>query len=98
MLSAIILAAGCGKRLKAAVPKPLVRIGKIPAIIYSLESLNRHPDVDEIILVVSTGNQKEIIQAVSKYSFKKIKVFALGGKRRQDSVYNGLEFVSANAD
>ncbi len=98
MLSAIILAAGGGRRLNAGVPKPLVKIGKFPAIIYSLGSLSRHADVDEIIIVINAGNQKAITKAVVRYSFKKIKAFVLGGQRRQDSVYNGLKEVSAHAD
>ena len=98
MLSAIIVAAGQGRRLKTTLPKPLVKIGKLPAIIYSLESLNRHPDIDEIIMVISAGNQKAITQALKSYSFKKIKAFVLGGKRRQDSVYHGLKAVSANTN
>jgi 2-C-methyl-D-erythritol 4-phosphate cytidylyltransferase len=96
MLSAIVVAAGQGLRLKAAQPKPLVKIGELPAIIYSLGTLNKHPDIDEIIVVISAGNQKAITQAVRSYSFKKIKAFVLGGKRRQDSVDNGLKEVSAN--
>ena len=98
MLSAIILAAGQGRRLKAVGPKPLVKIGKFPAIIYSLESLNRHPDINEIVVVISASNQKAITGALEKYPFKKIKAFVLGGKRRQDSVYNGLKKVSLNTD
>lgn len=98
MLSAIILAAGQGLRLKAAGPKPLVKIGKLPAIIYSLRSLDGHADIDEIIMVVSAGNQQAITKAIGSYSFKKIKVFVLGGKRRQDSVYNGLKEVSIKSN
>jgi len=98
MLSAIILAAGQGKRLNASVPKPLVKIGNLPAIVYSLRSLNKHPDIDEIIVVISAGNQRAITKALKNYSFKKIKAFVLGGARRQDSVYNGLKVVSVNSD
>lgn len=98
MLSAIILAAGQGRRLKAAVPKPLVKIGKIPVIIYSLRLLNSHPDIDEIILVVSAGNQPAISRVLRRRFFKKVKALVLGGQRRQDSVYNGLKKVSANTN
>ena len=94
MLSAIILAAGAGKRLGSSVPKPLVKIGKKPAIIYLLKEFDKHPDIDEIIVVVSAQNKGKIAQALKKYSFKKIKVLSLGGKRRQDSVRNGLGAVS----
>lgn len=98
MLSAIILAAGRGSRLNTSAPKPLVKIGNFPAIVYSLTSLNRHPDIDEIIVVVSAGNQQAIIKVLRSYSFKKIKAFVLGGARRQDSVSNGLKEISAKSD
>jgi 2-C-methyl-D-erythritol 4-phosphate cytidylyltransferase len=97
MLSAIILAAGKGMRLNATVPKPLVRIGSRPAIIYSLNSLNKHPDIDEIIVVLSSANQSKVIKVIKNYSFKKIKAIVLGGRRRQDSVYNGLKAVNKNS-
>ena len=98
MLSAIILAAGKGRRLNTVVPKPLVKIGSKPAIIYSLNSLNKHPGIDEIIVVFSRVNQGAIIKAAKRYPFKKIKSFVLGGRRRQDSVYNGLKAVNKNSD
>jgi 2-C-methyl-D-erythritol 4-phosphate cytidylyltransferase len=98
MLSAIILAAGQGRRLGAAGPKPLVKIGKLPVIIYSLNTLDRHPEIDEIIVVVNAKHQRAIIRLIKNYSFTKIKSFVLGGRRRQDSVYNGLKMVSGNSD
>lgn len=98
MLSAIILAAGQGKRLKAAVPKPLVEIGNRPTITYSLSTLDKHPDIDEIIVVLSAENRSQVTKIIKSYAFKKIKSFILGGKRRQDSVYNGLKEISLNAD
>ena len=97
MLSAIILAAGAGKRLGISVPKPLVRIGKRPAIIYSLKKFDKHPDIDEIIVVASAQNKGKISQALKRYSFKKIKVLCLGGKRRQDSVYKAFKAVSLSS-
>jgi len=98
MLSAIVLAAGKGRRLNAACPKPLVKIGGIPILIYSLASLNKHPDIDEIIIVFNAGNREKIIQAIKNYSFNKVKAFVLGARRRQDSVYNGLKAVNKRSD
>jgi len=94
MLSAIILAAGQGRRLKTATPKPLIKIGKLSAIVYSLNALDAHPGIDEVIVVVSTKNRRTIIRQINKFSFKKIVNIVIGGSRRQDSVYNGLKMVS----
>jgi len=98
MVSAIVLAAGAGKRLKSGVSKPLVKIAKRAAIIYSLEVLDKHFSINEIIVVVSSGNQKQIKEIVDNCFFKKITHFVMGGKRRQDSVNNGLKAVSLNSD
>jgi len=98
MLSAIILAAGQGRRLKAKTLKPLIRIGKSPVIIYSLNVLDKHPQVDEIIIVVNAKNQRAIKRLIKEHSFKKITSVVLGGLRRQDSVYSGLRMVSQKSD
>jgi len=98
MLSAIILAAGKGQRLGGRISKPLVKINNKPLINYSLEALSRHPGIDEIIVVYSRQNKKQIIQTIENCSFKKIKCFVIGGRRRQDSVYNGLKVVSQKND
>lgn len=98
MLSAIVLAAGVGKRLGIPVPKPLVEICKKPVIIYSLKEFDQHPDIDEIIVVVSAQNKAAIAKIIKQSSFKKIKALCLGGKRRQDSVYNGLGAISQDSN
>ncbi|MDD3346014.1 MAG: 2-C-methyl-D-erythritol 4-phosphate cytidylyltransferase [Candidatus Omnitrophica bacterium] len=94
MLSAIVLAAGKGVRLNSALPKPLVKIGGKPAIARSLAVLDRHPAVDEIVVVFGPDSRARIIDAVNKGRFRKVKVFVQGGRRRQDSVFNGLKALS----
>lgn len=98
MLSAIVLAAGVGLRLKARLPKPLVRISGLPAIIYSLRTFNYHPEINEIIVVCSASYRKLIVETVRKYPLKKIKSFVLGGSRRQDSVACGLKEINPDSD
>jgi 2-C-methyl-D-erythritol 4-phosphate cytidylyltransferase len=98
MLSAIIVAAGRGKRLKSPLSKPLIKIGKFPVIAYSLGVLNRHPQVKEIVVVASRQNQPGIRRLVKMYSFNKVKAVVLGGALRQDSVYQGLQALSPESD
>jgi len=97
MFSAILLAAGSGSRLEAPVSKPLVKIGKYPVFLYSLRALIACPQIDEIIVVVNPANQRQITGIIRKSSFKKVKAVVLGGRRRQDSVYNGLHAVKESS-
>jgi 2-C-methyl-D-erythritol 4-phosphate cytidylyltransferase len=96
-VTAILLAAGKGRRFKSRIPKPLVKLGGRPIIDFSLRILNRHPLVKDIILVVNSGNIGLIAALVKKSGYKKIRVLVLGGARRQDSVFNALKKVSAQS-
>ncbi|MFH0935437.1 MAG: 2-C-methyl-D-erythritol 4-phosphate cytidylyltransferase [Candidatus Omnitrophota bacterium] len=93
-VSAIILAAGKGLRLKSRVPKPLVKINSRPIIIYSLLTLSRHPLVSEIILVANSANKEALIRTIKQYRISKISAIVEGGRRRQDSVRCGLKRLS----
>ncbi|MCU0652031.1 MAG: 2-C-methyl-D-erythritol 4-phosphate cytidylyltransferase [Candidatus Omnitrophica bacterium] len=97
-VSAIVLAAGRGIRFKSRCPKPLVNINSKPLIIYSLETLSKSPLIKEIIVVANSFNQKQIIRRIKKYRLKKVMKIILGGKERQDSVFNGLKSINAAAD
>jgi 2-C-methyl-D-erythritol 4-phosphate cytidylyltransferase len=97
-LSAIVLAAGRGRRLGSGIPKPLVAIGSKPAIIYPLQVLNKHPSVQDIIVVVNARNSKGIIGKIREYRIDKVRCVVAGGRRRQDSVYNGLKVIDPRSD
>lgn len=89
--TAIVLAAGQGKRMNSSVQKQFLEIGGKPLIYYSLKCFQESSLIRDIILV--TGEEfvsyckKEI---VDKYGFTKIKRVIAGGKERYDSVYQGL--------
>jgi len=91
---AIVVAAGKGKRLKSKTPKPLVKLAGKPLIVYSLQALSRHPAVQEIIVVANPSGAGVIAGVIKQYRIGKIKSIVLGGRRRQDSVYNGLRAVA----
>ncbi len=95
--SAIVVAAGSGKRLKLKIPKALVKIKSRPIILYALGVLSRHPDIDEIILVTSLADKQAIAGAIAKYRIAKVKAIVSGGARRQDSVHNGLKAVAVDS-
>jgi len=50
--------------------------------------------IDEIVIVVRDGRQSEFTELAARYKFKKPYHLAIGGKERQDSVWNGLQCLS----
>lgn len=92
-VTAIVLAAGKGLRLKSKVPKPLIGINSKPLIIYSLKTLSGCSDIKDIIVVTNDKNSSSIKSKIGKYGIRKVKNIILGGLRRQDSVYNALKVI-----
>lgn len=88
--TAVILAAGQGKRMGSSIHKQYLLLHGKPILYYSLKAFEESP-VDEMILVTGKGEeefcQKEIID---KYHLKKIRRIVEGGAERYDSVYHGL--------
>ena len=94
--SAILLAAGSGKRMGASVAKQYLPLLGKPLMVYALETFDAS-DVDEIVLVVTPGEveycQKEIVE---KYHIAKVAHIVEGGRERYESVYFGLRHVSGD--
>lgn len=90
--TAIVLAAGQGKRMKSKVQKQYLLIKGKPVLYYTLRAFEQSPLVSEIVLV--TGKEeieycrKEIVE---NYGFKKVSKITEGGKERYHSVYEGLK-------
>jgi 2-C-methyl-D-erythritol 4-phosphate cytidylyltransferase len=97
-VTAIVLAAGKGLRFKSRTPKALAEINSKPIIIYSLNTLNKHPQVKDIIVVANYLNFREIKNKIKKYRVNKIKEVVLGGRERQDSVINGLKKIDKRTE
>ena len=89
--TAIVLAAGQGKRMHSKIQKQFLEIGGKPILYYSLQCFQNSPLIQNIILVTGEDMisycEKEIVQ---KYGFNKVSRITAGGKERYDSVYAGL--------
>ena len=92
--TAIVLAAGKGKRMGTKIHKQYLSLGGYPLIYYSLRAFASSPLIDEIILVAAEGEEiyckKEIVE---KYNIEKVSRVVAGGKERYHSVWNGLQLV-----
>ncbi|MCX7927674.1 MAG: 2-C-methyl-D-erythritol 4-phosphate cytidylyltransferase [Candidatus Omnitrophica bacterium] len=97
-ISCIILAAGKGSRFDRNNDKLLIRLAKKKLLSYSIGTFQRHPQINEIIVVASRKNKSQIQHLVKKEGFTKVKRIVLGGKRRQDSVAEGVKVTSPHTE
>ena len=93
MISAIILAGGKGKRMGGRVSKQYIEVNGKPILYYTLKRFIECKSIDSITLVLPEDEieycKKEILE---KYSLS-VDNIVIGGKERQDSVYNGLKSI-----
>ena len=92
MNAAILVAAGKGVRM--GTDKLWLEVAGRPVIAHAWKNFNDAKCVDEIILVVRDGTQKNFAELAKKFHFQKSFRIVIGGAERQDSVWNGLEALS----
>lgn len=89
--TAIVLAAGQGKRMNSKVQKQFLLLKGKPLLYYSLACFQKSREIDDIIIVTGKESiefcKKEIVEL---YGFTKVRTVTAGGKERYDSVYAGL--------
>ena len=94
MITAIVLAAGNGSRMKSSVKKQYMMLQGKPLVYYSLKAFSDCDKIDNIIVVAGEGDieylKKEIIE---KYNIGKVSNVVVGGKERYNSVYNALAYT-----
>lgn len=91
-VTAIIIAAGSGKRMKSSTPKQFLLLEGKPIIWHTLSVFQDCEIVEEIVLVAN----REDIPFLE--DFKKVKKVVPGGWRRQDSSLKGLEAAGSEAE
>jgi len=96
--TAIILAAGQGKRMNSAVQKQYLLINNKPVLYYALKAFE-DSIVDDIVLVAGNAEigfcQREIVE---KYGLQKVRIITAGGKERYHSVACGLSAITWECD
>lgn len=92
----VIVAAGRGSRMGTQESKQFLLLEDKPIIVHTLSVFDRHPLIQEIVLVTGAQDVERCKTWITQYSFTKpIKVIP-GGAERQHSVYQGLAELSAS--
>lgn len=93
--TAVVLAAGQGKRMGTKVAKQYLELEGKPLLYYTLQAFEKSALIDSIVLVVGDEEQigfcRETI--VDAYSMKKVDMITIGGKERYDSVFAALQGI-----
>jgi 2-C-methyl-D-erythritol 4-phosphate cytidylyltransferase/2-C-methyl-D-erythritol 2,4-cyclodiphosphate synthase len=95
-ITAIIAAAGHGRRLGGAVPKQLLPIGGRPILERSVATFLDHPEIAEVVVALPA----EFVADAPPYlrvARKPLHLVA-GGERRQDSVLNAFNACSERSE
>lgn len=91
MVTALIVAAGKGKRFGAGFNKQYFKINNKEIIARTLDVFEEADLIDSIVVVVSEDEVDYFREnIVERYGYKKVLKIVAGGQERQHSVYNGL--------
>lgn len=93
----LILAGGVGQRMRrTGMPKQFLEVFGNPIIIYTLQKFEYCEDVDEVVIACHSSWKEYMETMIRRYGLKKIKAVISGGKDRQDSVLNGVDYIKKN--
>ena len=82
----------------AGVDKLFLEVAGRPVVAHTWRRFDDAKCIGEIILVVRKENHKKFKDLAAKFHFQKPFRIVTGGAERQDSVWNGLEALSAAAE
>lgn len=97
MITAIIIAGGVGKRMGQDIPKQFIIVDGKPIIIYTLESFQNHPQIDQILVVCKSSWEDTLWAYIKEYQISKVKWIIPGGSKGQESINNGVQFLKEYA-
>ena len=93
-ISAIIPAAGIGKRLGVGYNKQYIELIDKPMVVRTIEVISEHPMIQEVIWVVGSQEKAEAQDLVELYQLHKVTNVCVGGKERVYSVINGFQMIN----
>jgi 2-C-methyl-D-erythritol 4-phosphate cytidylyltransferase len=89
----IVAAAGIGKRLDLGYPKQFLLYNEKPLFIYPVLIAQSSDKIDKIIIVGGHDSIDKIKSICDFYNITKLHKIVLGGKERQDSIYNAINEI-----
>ncbi|OJG67166.1 2-C-methyl-D-erythritol 4-phosphate cytidylyltransferase [Enterococcus moraviensis] len=79
------------------IPKQFIMVEDKPIIIYTLESFQKHPMIDRILVVCKKGWEDTLHAYAKEYHIDKLAWIIEGGNSGQESIRNGVDFLKAHS-
>lgn len=98
MVTAIIVAAGRGKRMNSTINKVFMVLGNQPIIVHSVKTFSACTEIDNIILVAAPDEVGYVENLMKSLTGIKTWQVVAGGAERQYSIANALKFVPGETD
>lgn len=95
---AILTAGGKATRMHQDIPKQFLNVDNKPIILYTLQAFQRHPNIDEICVVILEGWEQIIWAYAKQFNITKLKYVVNGGESGQESIFNGLKAIRESHD
>lgn len=90
---AIVLASGAGVRFRTETPKQLLKLAGKTVLEHTVDLFERHPRVDEIILVVAAEQRTLVEEIVTRAGYRRVSRIVNGGATRRASSAAGIDAV-----
>jgi 2-C-methyl-D-erythritol 4-phosphate cytidylyltransferase len=97
MICAVIVAAGKGTRMGPNIDKLFLPVAGRPVIAHTWERFDRFPEIAHVVVVVRDSMHGAFEEIAAEIKATKPYTLAIGGKERQNSVWNGLEALPREA-
>lgn len=94
----VVLAAGQGTRMGHPINKVFLPINGKPVVIYALETFERCPSIDEVLLVAATGEEEQLVELAYRAQCSKVQRVIQGGATRHASEQCALEALRPHID
>ncbi|OLE54122.1 MAG: 2-C-methyl-D-erythritol 4-phosphate cytidylyltransferase [Acidobacteria bacterium 13_1_20CM_3_53_8] len=93
MNTAIIAAAGEGKRFGAGRAKQFLELAGVPIIVHTLRHFEECATIHEVIVVLPAPDATAFVELAGKYGLRKVARVVAGGATRSESVLRGLQLI-----
>lgn len=82
---AVILAAGADPTFRMDIPKQFVNVYNRPVIVYTMETFQRHPEIDAIMVACLKGWESMVEAYAKQFGITKLKWVIQGGESGQET-------------